>query len=140
MSPDILYDLIACYLITPDNGNPNWFQGVVENSDPAAFERWSDSIEGTTRRYPPLNSKGPLKAVTNAVPGPETDILAIAGLACGAVIGGKPKIKGTRIGVGLILERLGEGWTVEQLIQSYPRITAEQIHACQGCAGDARDG
>ena len=53
-----------------------------------------------------------------------------------AVIGGKPKIKGTRIGVGLILERLGEGWAVEQLIESYPQITAEQIHACQAYAGE----
>jgi len=40
------------------------------------------------------------------------------------IIGGKPKIKGTRIGVELILERLGDGWTVEQLIEAYPRITA----------------
>ncbi|NDC55094.1 MAG: DUF433 domain-containing protein [Planctomycetia bacterium] len=41
------------------------------------------------------------------------------------IIGGKPKIKGTR---------LGDGWTVEQLIEAYPRITAEQIHACQSYA------
>lgn len=53
-----------------------------------------------------------------------------------AVIGGKPKIKGTRIGVGLILERLGEGWTVEQLIESYPQITAEHIHACRAYAAE----
>lgn len=53
-----------------------------------------------------------------------------------AVIGGKSKIKGTRIGVGLILERLGEGWTVEHLIESYPHITAEHIHACQAYAGE----
>jgi uncharacterized protein (DUF433 family) len=52
------------------------------------------------------------------------------------VIGGKPKIKGTRIGVEHILERLGDGWTVEQLIESYPRITAEQIHACQAYAAE----
>lgn len=53
-----------------------------------------------------------------------------------AVIGGKPKIKGTRIGVELILERLGDGWPVEQLIEAYPRITAEQIHACQAYAAE----
>ena len=52
------------------------------------------------------------------------------------IIGGKPKIKGTRIGVELILERLGDGWTVEQLIEAYPRITAEQIHACQSYAAE----
>lgn len=38
-----------------------------------------------------------------------------------------PKIRGTRIGVELILERLGDGWSVDQLIESYPNITAEQI-------------
>jgi uncharacterized protein (DUF433 family) len=53
-----------------------------------------------------------------------------------AIIGGKPKIKGTRLGVGLMLERLGEGWTVEQLMESYPHVTAEQIHACQSYAAE----
>lgn len=53
-----------------------------------------------------------------------------------AVIGGKPKIRGTRIGVGLILERLGDGWSVEQLIEAYPHITEEQIQACQSYAAD----
>ena len=50
------------------------------------------------------------------------------------VIGGKPKIKGTRIGVEVVLERLGDGWSIEQLIEAYPRITADQIHACQAYA------
>lgn len=53
-----------------------------------------------------------------------------------AVIGGKPKIKGTRIGVELILERLGDGWTAEQLVEAYPHVTAEQIQACQSYAAD----
>jgi uncharacterized protein (DUF433 family) len=53
-----------------------------------------------------------------------------------AVIGGKPKIKDTRIGVELILERLGDGWTVEQLVEAYPRVTAEQIQACQSYAAE----
>jgi len=53
-----------------------------------------------------------------------------------AVIGGKPKIKGTRIGVELILERLGDGWTVEQLLVAYPHVTAEQIQACQSYAAE----
>ena len=52
------------------------------------------------------------------------------------IIGGKPKIRGTRIGVGLILERLGDGWSVEQLIEAFPAVTAEQIHACQAYADD----
>jgi uncharacterized protein (DUF433 family) len=53
-----------------------------------------------------------------------------------SILAGKPKIRGTRIGVESILERLGDGWTVEQLIEAYPNITAEQIHACQSCAAE----
>jgi len=52
------------------------------------------------------------------------------------IIGGKPKIRGTRIGVELILQRLGNGWTVEQLIEAYPAITAEKIQACQAFAAE----
>lgn len=46
------------------------------------------------------------------------------------VLAGKPKIKGTRIGVELILERLGDGWTVEQLIEAYPHMERRQVEAC----------
>jgi uncharacterized protein (DUF433 family) len=58
-----------------------------------------------------------------------------------AITGGKPKIRGTRIGVEVIIERLGDGWTIEQLMESYPHVTAEQIHACQSYAVErpARD-
>jgi len=52
------------------------------------------------------------------------------------IIGGKPKIKGTRIGVEVILERLGDGWSIEQLMEAYPRITADQIQACQAFAAE----
>ena len=52
------------------------------------------------------------------------------------IIGGKPKVRGTRLGVGLILGRLGDGWTAEQLIEAYPAITAEKIQACQAFAAE----
>ncbi len=42
---------------------------------------------------------------------------------------GKPTIKGTRISVELILELLSTGWTQEQIFESYPHITVEQIKA-----------
>ena len=42
---------------------------------------------------------------------------------------GKPVIKGTRITVEVILSKMGEGATVEQLIQSYPHISQEDIMA-----------
>ncbi len=46
------------------------------------------------------------------------------------VMMGKPCIKGTRITVELILQRLSEGETIEGLIEGYPHITKEGILAC----------
>ena len=53
------------------------------------------------------------------------------------VLGGKPRIRGTRISVELILERLGDGWTVKQLIEAYPHLTQEQIQACLSFAAES---
>ena len=46
-----------------------------------------------------------------------------------AIMLGKPVIKGTRLPVETILCKMGEGATVEQLLQSYPYITQEDIMA-----------
>jgi len=46
------------------------------------------------------------------------------------VMFGKPVIAGTRIPVDLILEKLGKGRTVDDLLVSYPRTTREAIYAC----------
>lgn len=43
---------------------------------------------------------------------------------------GKPVIRGTRIPVELILEKLANGESVEHLLKAYPRITREDISAC----------
>jgi uncharacterized protein (DUF433 family) len=43
---------------------------------------------------------------------------------------GKPVIKGTRITVELVIERLGQGQTIDELLISYPHITRESIMAC----------
>ena len=42
---------------------------------------------------------------------------------------GKPVIRGTRIPVELILRKLGEGATEQDLLEAYPRLTTEDIHA-----------
>lgn len=42
---------------------------------------------------------------------------------------GKPTIKGTRISVELILGWMGQGWTIEQLLQAYPHLGREDILA-----------
>ena len=44
-----------------------------------------------------------------------------------AIMLGKPCIKGTRITVELILEKLGGGGSIEYLLKAYPHITKEDI-------------
>ena len=42
---------------------------------------------------------------------------------------GKPVIRGTRITVELILEMLGQGITVQQILKEYPHLKKEDIKA-----------
>jgi uncharacterized protein (DUF433 family) len=42
---------------------------------------------------------------------------------------GKPVIRGTRVPVELILRRINEGATEEDLLASYPRLTRDDIRA-----------
>lgn len=53
------------------------------------------------------------------------------------VMMGKPVIVGTRITVELILEKLAAGETLEQIIESHPRLTREAIQAALAFAADA---
>jgi uncharacterized protein (DUF433 family) len=52
-------------------------------------------------------------------------ITATHGVVCG-----KPAIKGTRIAVDLILEKLSFGDSIEDLLEAYPHISREAILAC----------
>jgi len=45
------------------------------------------------------------------------------------VMMGKPVIKGTRITVELILEKLAAGETIEQILDAYPHLTREGVKA-----------
>lgn len=45
------------------------------------------------------------------------------------VMMGKPVVAGTRITVELILEKLAAGETIEQILDSHPRLTREAISA-----------
>jgi uncharacterized protein (DUF433 family) len=49
---------------------------------------------------------------------------------------GKPVIKGTRITIELILKKLSEGATVQQLIAGYPLLNQEAILAAISYASD----
>ena len=50
---------------------------------------------------------------------------------------GKPVIKGTRITVELILDKLAAGQTVEQILEDYPHLTLEGIRAALEFAAKA---
>jgi uncharacterized protein (DUF433 family) len=52
------------------------------------------------------------------------------------VLVGKPVIKGTRIAVELVIDLLSKGWTQEQILDSYPHLTAEDIRACLAYASE----
>jgi uncharacterized protein (DUF433 family) len=54
-----------------------------------------------------------------------------------AVMMGKPVIVGTRITVELILEKLASGETIEQLLESHPRLTKEAVLAAIAFAAQA---
>jgi len=50
---------------------------------------------------------------------------------------GKPVIKGTRITVETILEKLAAGETVEQILEEHPRLTREAIQSACAFAAEA---
>ena len=45
------------------------------------------------------------------------------------VLLGKPVVKGTRLSVEFLLERLASGWTEKDLLENYPRLTMADIQA-----------
>lgn len=46
------------------------------------------------------------------------------------VMMGKPCIKGTRIPVYLLLEKMAAGETADQLLDAYPQLRPEDLRAC----------
>ena len=47
-----------------------------------------------------------------------------------AILRGKPRIKGTRVPVSLILGHLAAGETPQQIIAEFPDLMPDQIAAC----------
>lgn len=45
------------------------------------------------------------------------------------VLNGKPIIKNTRLSVEFIIGRLANGWSEEQILESYPRLKKEGLLA-----------
>ncbi|MGL5805633.1 MAG: DUF433 domain-containing protein [Xenococcaceae cyanobacterium] len=53
------------------------------------------------------------------------------------VMVGKPVIKGTRITVEHLLEEMAGGFTIEELLDSYPNLTREGIQAALKFAAES---
>ena len=49
---------------------------------------------------------------------------------------GKPVVKGTRLSVEFVLGLFSEGWTEQQVLESYPTLTVESIQAVFAFAAD----
>jgi len=49
---------------------------------------------------------------------------------------GKPVVQGTRVTVELILRKLAEGMTEEQILTHHPQLTVEDIRAAEAFAAD----
>ena len=46
------------------------------------------------------------------------------------ILRGKPRLKGTRVPVGLVLGHLAAGRTTEEIVPEFPDLTREHIAAC----------
>ncbi len=57
------------------------------------------------------------------------------------VLLGKPTIKGTRISIEFILERLANGWSEDQILENYPRLSNDDLKAVHAFTYEAfKDG
>ncbi len=52
------------------------------------------------------------------------------------ILRGKPRLKGTRIPVGVVLGYLAAGKSTEEIIREFPDLTRDQIAACLDYARD----
>ncbi len=52
------------------------------------------------------------------------------------ILRGKPRLRGTRIPVSLVLGYLAAGKTAEEITQEFPDLTPEQVSACLNYARD----
>ena len=53
------------------------------------------------------------------------------------ILSGKPVISGTRITVELIIEKLAEGESIDQILESHPHLNRNSVFACLSYAADS---
>lgn len=54
-----------------------------------------------------------------------------------AILSGKPVIKGTRLSVEFLLELLANGWSEDQLFESYPNLDRDSLRAIFAFAAES---
>jgi len=52
------------------------------------------------------------------------------------ILVGKPIIKGTRMSVEFVVDLLGRGWRMEQILHEYDHLTLEDLQACLAYASE----
>ena len=53
------------------------------------------------------------------------------------ILVGKPVIRGTRLAVEFIVELLANGWSEQHVLDNYPGMTLEDIHASRSRLGQS---
>ncbi|HET7273808.1 MAG TPA: DUF433 domain-containing protein [Longimicrobiaceae bacterium] len=53
------------------------------------------------------------------------------------ILAGKPVVRGTRLAVDFLLGLFAAGWTHQQVLESYPQLTPEALHAVFAFAAEA---
>jgi uncharacterized protein (DUF433 family) len=54
-----------------------------------------------------------------------------------AIMAGKPIVRGMRVTVGMILQQLGAGTTIDELLEHFPYLEREDILEAIAYAGEA---
>lgn len=94
----------------------------VTEEDVAACQRYGDTLEKRLREE---TARKTVKRTPEKVADWRDRIVCDP-----RILVGKPTIKGTRISVELVTDRLAGGWTVSQILHDYSHIRAEDIDAC----------
>lgn len=53
------------------------------------------------------------------------------------ILSGKPVVKGSRLSVDFLLELLANGWSEEQILDSYPTLTQDSLKAVFAFAAES---
>jgi uncharacterized protein (DUF433 family) len=56
------------------------------------------------------------------------------------ILAGKAVVRGTRIPVDLILEKLGAGESIADIVAAHPRLTQDAVHAALSFAAESLRG